>query len=282
MHNKMIIGENAIGGKRESIFFILITYLISWVSWGVLVLFGIPAKANALSTMLYLLGGLSPAIVAFVLPLFFGRAERGVRYKRFFKFKIPAHYYLLPIAAAALMAVVSYIAMPAFDANAASNLHIQPLYMIVPLFLSMVIGGGLEEFGWRGVLVYQLRKANPVFISLGVGLVWAVWHIPLFFLDGVGQYHANFLPFLITIIAYSLVLTPLSLKSGSVIPCILFHALANAFGELGFQYGSGLFTASMIDSLVKLGIGAAAFMVLNSKKFEAAQKPFEAPRSQPV
>ena len=58
--------------------------------------------------------------------------------------------------------------------------------MIVPLFLSMVIGGGVEEFGWRGVLVYQLRKTNPVFISLGVGLIWALWHIPLFFLGGVG------------------------------------------------------------------------------------------------
>ena len=98
-----------------------------------------------------------------------------------------------------------------FDANAASNLHIHPLYMIVPLFLSMVIGGGLEEFSWRGVLVYQLRKTNPVFISLGVGLIWAVWHIPPFFLGGVGRYHANVLAFLITIIAYSRVLTPFSL-----------------------------------------------------------------------
>lgn len=255
----------------SSVLFILITYLISWLSWGVLVLFGIPAKANALSTMFYLLGGLAPTIVAFVLPLFFGRAERGARYKMYFKFKIPARYYLLPIMTAVLMALVSYGAMFVIDPKAAMNLHIQPLHMIVPLFLSMVIGGGLEEFGWRGLLVYQLRKANPVFISLGVGLVWAAWHIPLFFLNGVGQYHANFLPFLVTIIAYSLVLTPLSLKSGSVIPCILFHALANAFGELGFQYGGELSFASMVDSLVKLGIGAAAFMVLNSKKFDVAQ-----------
>jgi hypothetical protein len=67
------------------------------------------------------------------------------------------------------------------------------------------------------------------------------------------------------------VLTPLSLKSGSVIPCILFHALANGFGELGFHYGSDLFTASMMDSLIKLGIGAVAFLVLNSRKYTVAK-----------
>ena len=98
--------------------YILITYLISWVSWGALVLFGIPVKANALSTLLYLLCGLAPTIVAFVFPLFFGRAERGARYKRYFKFKTQARYYLLPIMAAMLMTLASYGVVPVFDANA--------------------------------------------------------------------------------------------------------------------------------------------------------------------
>ena len=75
-----------------------------------------------------------------------------------------------------------------------------------------------------------------------------------------------------TFVAYSLVLTPLRLKSGSVFPCVLFHALANAFGEMGFHYGSGLSAASMTDSLIKLGIGAAALMVLSAGKFEALRK----------
>lgn len=255
----------------SSVLYILFTYLISWASWGVLALSGIPAKGNALSTLLYLLGGLAPTIVAFLLPLFFKRAERGLRYKRYFKFKTRARYYLLPIAAAVLMALVSCGAMLLFDTKAAASLRIQPLQMILPLFLSMVIGGGLEEFGWRGVLVHNLQKSNPFLISLGGGLIWAVWHIPLFFLAGVSQYHANFLPFLITIIAYSFVLTPLSLKSGSLLPCILFHALANTFGELGFQYGSGFFMAPIIDSLVKLAVGVAAYLVLNSKQFKVVQ-----------
>jgi membrane protease YdiL (CAAX protease family) len=132
-----------------SVLYILITYLISWVCWGALVLFGIPAKANALSTLLYMLGGLAPTIVAFVLPLFFGKAERSAGYKRYFKFKTQARYYLIPIVAALLMALFSCGAVFVFDAKAAANLQIQPLQMIVPLFLSMVIGGGLEEFGWR-------------------------------------------------------------------------------------------------------------------------------------
>lgn len=272
MRSKVFTGDNVPGGKREGILFTLLTFLISWACWGALILFGIPAKVNALSTLLYLLGGLAPTAVAFMLPLFFGRAERRTRYKKYFKFKTQARYYLLPLVAAVLMASVSFGAVFLLDAKAAANLKIQPLRMIFPMFLSMVIGGGLEEFGWRGILVDQLRKAHPAFISLGVGLVWALWHIPLFYLAGVGRYHADFLPFLITIIAYSFVLTPLYLKSGSVLPCILFHALANTFGELGVQFGSGLHTAAMIESLAKLVIGVAAFLVLNSKKLETRKQ----------
>ena len=134
MRKMVIIGENVIGGKRESILFILVTCLISWGSWGTLLYLGIPAKANALSTMLYLLGGLSPTIAALALPLLSGREERGARYIRYFKFTAPARYYLLPIAAAALMALAPYSAMRAFGVEAASALRIQPLRMIVPLF----------------------------------------------------------------------------------------------------------------------------------------------------
>ena len=38
MRKMVIIGENAIGGKRESVLFILVTYLISWGSRCVLLL----------------------------------------------------------------------------------------------------------------------------------------------------------------------------------------------------------------------------------------------------
>lgn len=252
--------------KRENILYLLLTFLISWASWGTLVLLGVPAKENALSMSIYMLGGWSPTIVALVLPLFQGRVECRAHYKRYFNLKTRVRYYLLPILASVLMVMVPYGAMLVLDAKVAASLSIQPFYMILPLFLSMVIGGGMEEFGWRGILVHNLQKLNPALISLGVGLIWAGWHIPLFFLSGVGQYHANYLPFLITIIAYSLVLTPLYLKSGSVIPCILFHALANGFGEMGFHYGNDLFVASMLDSVIKLGIGIVAFLAMNSKK----------------
>ena len=58
----------------------------------------------------------------------------------------------------------------------------------------------------------------------------------------------------------SLVLTPFFLNSGSIIPCILFHALINGYSELGFRYGNDMFTVSMIDSLIKLGRGVGIFI----------------------
>jgi Type II CAAX prenyl endopeptidase Rce1-like len=54
------------------------------------------------------------------------------------------------------------------------------IFLIVPLF---------EEFGWRGYLLPALlTRWSPVRSGLCVGIVWAGWHIPLFWIEGTGFY----------------------------------------------------------------------------------------------
>ncbi|WP_329043915.1 CPBP family intramembrane glutamic endopeptidase [Streptomyces sp. NBC_01422] len=55
--------------------------------------------------------------------------------------------------------------------------------------VSMVISGPLsEEPGWRGTAYPRMRATMGRFrIALALGVIWAVWHMPLFFIDGTVQ-----------------------------------------------------------------------------------------------
>jgi len=254
--------------KRESILFVISTFLLTGICWGSLILFKLPVKQSGgiISNILYMVGGLSPTIIALLLPIFTTKGERRNYYKRYFKFAIPLKWFLIPIVSGTLMISLSYGFTYIFFEKAARSLVIQPLYMLLPLFISMLIGGGLEEIGWRGILVHNFKEKNPVLISIGIGALWASWHTPLFFIMGTSQYHTNFIPFFINVIALSLITSILYLKSGSVIPCIIFHALINAFGDLGIYFGDSQLASSIIYSLILLVSGIAIFAILNLKK----------------
>jgi len=91
----------------------------------------------------------------------------------------------------------------------------------------------LEEIGWRGFLLPPLLKKFPAAISsLIVGAIWAVWHLPLWFIIGSNQFGRNFGGFLIGVIASSLLLTVIYSGTKSIFLCIIFHAATNALWEV--------------------------------------------------
>lgn len=46
--------------------------------------------------------------------------------------------------------------------------------------LLALVGGGKEEFGWRGWLQSALQQhISPLLAAVIVGVVWAIWHLPL-------------------------------------------------------------------------------------------------------
>ena len=97
----------------------------------------------------------------------------------------------------------------------------------------MIIGGGIEEIGWRGCLQPELQKKLPITISaLIIGVIWAIWHLPLFFIIGTNQNSDNFLWFFISAIALSFLLTQIYSITKSIFLCIIFHAFINTFWDV--------------------------------------------------
>lgn len=86
-----------------------------------------------------------------------------------------------------------------------------------------------EEIGWRGFLIYELRKVlSFTGISVFSGFIWAAWHWPL-----LVYYSSNmlleFITFFIVIISMSFIMTYYTFKSESLWPAVIFHAVSNVY-----------------------------------------------------
>lgn len=92
---------------------------------------------------------------------------------------------------------------------------------------------GIEEIGWRGLLQPELEKKMSQFIAtLTVGIIWSLWHIPLWFISGTNQQRLNFLWFSINALTLSFFIGSVRYISGSILLSILSHATINAFWEV--------------------------------------------------
>jgi hypothetical protein len=104
-------------------------------------------------------------------------------------------------------------------------------WMIIPSILfQLIIGGGEEEFGWRGAALDALQNRwSALTSSLALGLIHSVWHLPLFFIQGVTQYYMSFWLFLFIGPANSILFTWFYNSTGKkLFTAILFHATLNA------------------------------------------------------
>lgn len=80
------------------------------------------------------------------------------------------------------------------------------------LFVAFV-GGGQEEPGWRGYALDRLQaRYSPLKATLALGVIWGVWHVPLYGLGFVGP--------MMFVVFY----TWLYNRTGSVLLCVLLHA----------------------------------------------------------
>ena len=110
------------------------------------------------------------------------------------------------------------------------NLPYPIILWAIPAFFSMLfIGGGQEEFGWRGYAQEPLQERFGVQKgSLLLGALWGLWHLPLWFIPGDPHAFYPFIAFLIFTTAFSVQMAWLYNASGKklLVPWII-HAVNN-------------------------------------------------------
>ena len=106
------------------------------------------------------------------------------------------------------------------------------LFLVLGSLQSLLSATG-EELGWRGFLVPMLaRRMSFGRTAVVSGVIWAAWHVPLIaFADynaGTPTWYAV-LCFGIMVVALSVPFAWLRLRSGSVWPAAILHAMHNLF-----------------------------------------------------
>ncbi|WP_254522279.1 CPBP family intramembrane glutamic endopeptidase [Natrinema caseinilyticum] len=102
---------------------------------------------------------------------------------------------------------------------------------ILGFLLVMFLLGGLEEFGWRGFAQSRLQERYTAFTAaVGIGIAWALWHLPMFYLYDVPAYDVSgfWTTYLFTLIVQSITLAWLyNSTRGAVLLPMLYHSLGN-------------------------------------------------------
>lgn len=207
--------------------FFALTFAIAWGGMGLTFVYQEEVESvlgpMGASNPLFILAVWAPAISAIFLVLRHGGLPGLGRFlSRLLQWRAPVGWYLLLLIG---LPAVSFLGA-ALSGKLTSEALVQPpLSELLAMVGFMLILGPMEELGWRGYALPILQRAMaPVWAGLLVGVVWALWHVPAFFLSGTPQSSWQVVPFLLGATAVSIILTGFfNAARGSILVAVLFH-----------------------------------------------------------
>ncbi len=215
------------------IFFVM-TYMITWISTGVYIF--LPDQAIALfgeisaTHPVYFLATWSPAISAFVLIVASnGISGAGKFVSRLFLWRCQIRWVVfIALGIPVVFMIGSLIKGGPLLATALE----EDVSTLLAILFIMLFLGPMEEFGWRGMAQPLLQRFMvPFWAGITIGVIWAVWHLPAFYLSGTVHEGWSFAPFFVGNVTLALLVTPIFNSSrGSLLWPVLFHwQLINPF-----------------------------------------------------
>ena len=256
---------------RSAVFFTINAFAISWLCWLPLVASerGLNLIPLSVSPLLVVLGTFGPFLSAVTMVARrSGFRGLGQFISQAFRWRVGVHWYAAALLAPAAIRLV-VIAVHIWKGGSVSDLSDSARWLAIPstFLIVLLIGGPTgEEFGWRGFL---LQRVQPLYGLLGaailIGVVSALWHLPLFWISGTAQSHLPFALFAVRTVALSIISTWLyNGTRRSLLVVLLFHASLNTWpntiyileaqGTIGPYLSTTIIYAGWAVQLVILGL----------------------------
>lgn len=246
-------------GRKIIHIYLLGTFGITYLAWWTIVLAnqaGYLKVGTVAFWLVYIIGGLASTLMGIVLAI---KTERNKDIlsviKTAFFIKQPIKYYGL-----ILMFFIISFGIP---------LEIGRWYYGIIYVFYMIFFGGLEEIGWRYIFQPTLEIYIPYWLASAItALLWAMWHLPLFFIVGMNK-GSNFGMFVLGVLGMSFMLGAIYRLSGSLWLCVLFHALINSFSQIweSLTYTTNEVLSSVILTTIKISISVILVYIVDNRKF---------------
>ncbi|WP_432457598.1 CPBP family intramembrane glutamic endopeptidase [Cellulomonas iranensis] len=230
------------------------------------------ADADAFNATVPLLSW-APTLAAFVAHLGTGRrtpfwrwaAVRPLRTGRVLRTAglLLAVFVAVPAVTTAVGVATGLVAWRPTDDAAA----LAPLVLPFALVAMLTVTG--EEIAWRGALHTTLARYGLVRATVGIGALWALWHLPLLlaYRAGGDMTGRDVVASMVNLLVAALVIGAARALSGSVWPAAWAHALLNTtlvyasnLVTPASELGDGAFWAVQVVTWVVLG-GAGALLL---------------------
>jgi len=207
--------------------FFALAYALTWSLWFASTTITSPIlRAIVFNTGVFVPGILAIALTAWTS----GRRAVDALLRRLIAWDVPVSWYgfaagyifAIKLAADAVHRVM-FDAWPEFGEL--------PVYVLfAATAASWLMGGQIgEELGWRGFALPRLAAVLGLGgASVVLGIVWAAWHLPLFFFSGFDTFNQSFPLYLLQVTAVSVAMAWLYGNTrGSLFLTMLLHAAVN-------------------------------------------------------
>ncbi len=252
---------------------------VNVIAWGGAFIIGDLIEDKSLATSIVVpVIALGPLLMAVLLRLIFTESWASAGLK--LNLKGNGKWYGLAMAFPLMVIGVVYLLGRVFGAGhwepEISGRLVNLLKLSGVLALPMLFASIGEEFGWRGYLEPNLNRLGGSTLTnhVIVGVVWGVWHFPLLLMNMESISFSFLLMVIMGCVALAIVYGQIRIRTASVWPCVLLHAVANtfnvAFGAsrlMAFDEGrSGLISLNSTSAAVTGTWILVAMVLLRSQK----------------
>ena len=194
----------------------------------------IPMQAWQIAPLQFLVGWMPGLAALFVTGMIEGRSGMRALLRTLFIWRVGVQWYVVALFGFLVVWFGTQALNPLFGGT---GIHLPPLSMalvaafIAELVLRMLLSS--EQLAWSGFALPRLQARQSALVaSLVLGVIWATWHLPLFFVPG-SQANAGFGIFLVGIVCTRIMLTwVFNNTGGSVLLCGLLHQSINVWTDI--------------------------------------------------